>query len=130
MANIFDLTGTYVAANYRRVQPSTQFGTRILRFVTVELTGGPNLTTNQGNSDSSFSKAVIALQNFGEIWAVGTPTSTAFTVVMSSDTAQDADEGTNEIGGWGQAKADLAAALGSGTVDIYDQYLYGSDLDD
>ena len=126
---MWDLTGTYVAANYRRVQPSTQFGTRILRFVTVEVTGGPNLTTGQGNSDSAFSRVVLALQNFGEIWAVGAPTSGAFTVVMSSDTAQDADEGTNEIGGWGQAEADLAAALGSGTVEIYDQYLSGTGLD-
>lgn len=115
MANIFDLTGTTVAANYRKVSPSSQFGTRTLRFIKVVVSGGstPDLSSNYADSDSNFSKAVIAMQNYGETWMVGTPSSTAFVMVMSDDTAQDANADTNVTGGWGQAEAAVLAALGS-----------------
>ena len=127
---MWDLTGTYVAANYRRVQPSTQFGTRSLRFIKIVVGGGgPDLTTDQNDSDSAFSRAVLAMQNFGESWAVGTPDATTFMMVISDDTAQDANTDTNEIGGWGQAEADVARALGSGTVTISNWYLYGGGFD-
>ena len=128
MANMWDLTGTYVAHNYRRVQPSSQFGTRILRFVGVYVPSA-NFTTNQGDSDSNFSKAVIAMQNYGESWVVGAPTSDTFTMVFSSDTAQDANVGTNEIGGWGQAADAVAAALDLGGVEVYDMTLLGDGFD-
>ena len=133
MANMWDLTGTYVAANYRKVKPSTQLGTRRLRFLKVVVGGGaPNLTTNQGDSDSAFSKVVFAIQNYGEVWAIGNPSSTSVVFVMSDDTAQDSADGENMIevaGNWGQAEANIVERIG-GSCTITDLYLNGATFSD
>jgi hypothetical protein len=157
MANMWDLTGTYLAANYRKVRPSTQLGTRVLRIVTVTFDNGSDsdidLTAAYASGtgtfagsyldhDSYFSKAVIALQTFGEVWVIGKPDATNFTVIMSDDTAQDAAMDTNVVvvpGNWGQAEALLAASVGigakaglatayNGVVTITDKYLNGAGL--
>ena len=157
MANIFDLTGTDVAANYRKVAPSTQLGTRKLRILLVTFGNGGSsnidLTTQKASgtgtfsgsylaSDSYFSKAVLSLQNYGEVWAIGKPTTSDFLVIMSDDTAQDSAVDTNAVvvpGNWAQAEANLALAVGygaaaglvtgyDGTVTITDKYLNGSGL--
>ena len=133
MANIWDLTGTLVAANYRKVKPSTQLGTRRLRFLKVVLSGGtpPDLTANQGLSDSNYSKAVLAMQNYGETWVIGKPSATAFVMVMSDDTVQDSAMDTNYVtvpGAWAQAEANVYERLGSwasGVVIITDLYPNG-----
>ena len=133
MANMWDLTGTLVAANYRKVKPSTQLGTRRLRFLKVVVGGGaPSLVTNQGESDSTFSKVVFAIQNYGEVWAIGTPTATTVVFIMSDDTAQDSAEGENMIevaGNWGQAAANIVERIG-GSCSITDVYLNGGLLSD
>ena len=137
MANMWDLTGTTLAANYRKVAPSTQLGTRKLRFVRVSVaSGGPSLVTSYTASDSNFSKAVLQMQNYGETFAIGKPaagaaSSTAFVMVMSDDTMQDSAVDTNVVavpGSWAQAEAAVAASLGSGTVTITDLYLLGDDF--
>ena len=133
MANIWDLTGTTVAANYRKVKPSTQLGTRRMRFVKVTVGGGaPDLTTGQGLSDSTFSKLVLAIQNYGEVFMIGNPSSTACVFVMSDDTAQDSDMDENMIsvaGTWGQAEANIVERIG-GSCTIKDVYLNGGSLSD
>jgi len=130
---MWDLTGTLVAANYRKVKPSTQLGTRRMRFVKVTVGGGaPDLTTGQALSDSTFSKLVFAIQNYGEVFMIGTPTATDCVFVMSDDTAQDSDIGENMIsvaGTWGQAEANIVERIG-GTCRIKDVYLKGAILDD
>jgi hypothetical protein len=133
MTNMWDLTGTYVAANYRKVRPSTQLGTRVLRFVKVVVAGGPDLVTGSNLSDSYFSQAVLAMQNYGETFMIGKPASLgggsyAFCMVMSDDTIQDSAVDTNAVvvpGNWAQAEANVAEHLGSGTVTITDMYLSG-----
>jgi len=133
MANMWDLTGTDVAKNYRRVFPSTQFGTRKLRVIKVVVSGGtpPVLTSGQSLSDSYFSKAVLTLQNFAEIMVVGKPSATGFLAIIMDDTAQDSAADTNVVavpGLWGQAEANILAALGSwgsGVVTITDLYMTG-----
>ena len=133
MANMWDLTGTFVAANYRKVKPSTQLGTRRMRFVKVTVGGGaPDLTTDRALSDSTFSKLVLAIQNYGEVWAIGTPTATTVVFIMSDDTAQDSAEGENMIevaGNWGQAAANIVERIG-GSCSITDVYLNGGLLSD
>ena len=130
---MWDLTGTTLAANYRRVFPSTQFGTRKLRVIKVVVGGGaPNLTTGQALSDSSFSKAVLCLQNFAEIFAVGAPSSTGFLAIISDDTAQDSANDTNVVavpGNWQQAEVNIVAFLG-GTCTITDLFMEGIALSD
>jgi hypothetical protein len=122
MANTFsDLTATTVAANYRKVAGSTQLGTRVLRFIKVTISGGspPDLTSGynadvlQSTGSSYYALAVNALQGYAEIYAVFAPSSTAFVAIVSDDTAQDSDTNTNVNGGWGDAEANILAALGS-----------------
>lgn len=124
-----DLTSTTVAANYMKTAPRTAFGTRALRFVTITFGNGSDSDVDMtaayasgtgawsGSYTDSFSyyaKAVRALQNYFELYAVGTPTATAFTIVVSDDTAQDSDADTHDLGGYGQAEAAVKAAVGIG----------------
>lgn len=114
-------SGVNVAANYLKTSPSTQFGTRALKFVKVVVSGGTpvDLTKQTGSSgaytdaNSYFSTAVRTIQQFAEVYAVGTPTSTAFTVVIADDTANGADSGTTQAATFGLLEAALLAALGS-----------------
>jgi hypothetical protein len=136
MANTYsDLTGSTVAANYQKFSPTTQMGTRALRFVTITFgTGGDSdidLTRGYWNdagsayagtytdSTSYFAKAVRTVETFFEVWAVGTPSSTAFTVIVSDDTAQDnlgigQPAGTASAATYADCEAAVAAAMGIG----------------
>jgi hypothetical protein len=125
MANTYsDLTATTVAANYKKVSGSTQLGTRVLRMIKVTVGGGaPDLTVGynadvlQSTGNSSYAQAVNTLQGYAEIYAVYAPSATAFVALVSDDTAQDSDTNTNAAGGWGDAEANIVAALG-GTCTI------------
>lgn len=118
-----DLYGTTVAANARKVAATTQFGTPVLGFYKVVIGGGstPDLSTTPTASDSNFAKAVLALQGYAELFMVGTPDATSFVFAVNANTANDSDVSTNVPGGWGDAEANILAALGSwgsGTVTI------------
>ena len=82
-----DLSG--VAANYLKAQASTQFGTRQLSVLKVEIA---NVFTSHATANSLFSKAVRAIQQTAEIWAVFTPvddTTDYFHVIISTDSQWD-----------------------------------------
>jgi hypothetical protein len=77
--------GTLVTANYLKAQASTQFGTRQLSVLNI---AAVDVANGYADSDSLFSKAVRALQQTAEIWAVFTPVDGApdsFNVVISTD---------------------------------------------
>lgn len=122
------LIGTTVTANYLRTFPSSQFGTRALRFVKVVVSGGSSNDLTKGadgatgaftDSNSLFSRAVRAIQNSVELYFVGTPSATAFVIAISDDTANDSDVGSNvEDASYGDIEAYVAAAVGSGTVTM------------
>jgi hypothetical protein len=89
--------GTDVSANYLVTKPSTRFATRQLAFFEVNLAG---VSTNPYLTDSVYSRAVRAIQQNAEIYAVGEPNSTYFMVVVAQDTANDGDntdDGLNEM---------------------------------
>ena len=80
------LVGNYVAANYLKAQPSTQFGTRQLSVLKVEIDG---VFVNYADANSLFSKAVRSIQQTAEIWAVFTPIDAGtdyFNVIIATDT--------------------------------------------
>jgi hypothetical protein len=103
------LLGTYVTANYGRMtaqqtyavgEPFTNFGTRQLQIIKVLVSGSnTDFTTANGqtgsyaDSNSLFSAAIRALQQFGEVYAVYTPVATGFIAVVAFDTANTADSG-------------------------------------
>lgn len=116
------LLGTDVTANYLKAAPSTQFGTRQLTFLKITAVTGNTGSTSAVDfsatytaSNSVFSKAVRAVQNFNEVYAVGTPDSTGFIVVIADDTKNGADSGNTQGTGHGLLEAAIAAACATGT---------------
>jgi hypothetical protein len=95
--NIGYADGITVSANYLKAKPSTRFGTRQLAFFNVAIS---NVHVDYRDSDSLYSRAVRAIQVNAEIYAVGTPASDNFIVVVAQDTANDGentDDGLNPM---------------------------------
>jgi hypothetical protein len=80
------LVGNYVAANYLKADPSTQFGTRQLTVINIAQTG---VETSYADSNSLFSKTIRAVQQTAEVWAVFTPTTDAVKMIIATDTQWD-----------------------------------------
>lgn len=112
---------TLVGANYLKAKPSTRFGTRQLAFFTVANSG---LETNFRDSDSAYSRAIRAIQTQAEIYAVGTPASGAFVVVVAQDTASDGD---NTDDGLNPMAATLTTVTG---CTVTAKHLYGAGFGD
>ena len=113
------LIGTTVTTNYLKAAPSTQFGTRQLTFLKVVATESDgstavNFSTSYTTSNSDFSLAVRTIQNFNEVYAVGTPDSTGFIVIIADDTKNGADSGNTQGTGHGLLEAALVVALANG----------------
>jgi hypothetical protein len=90
---------TTVGANYLKAAPSTQFGTRQLSVLKVEIDG---VAANYASANSLFSKSVRAIQQTAEIWAVFTPVDTStdyFHVIISADSQWSGDSANQGIGG-------------------------------
>ena len=80
------LVGNYVAANYLKTEPSTQFGTRQLSVLNIAIA---DVFVDHALSDSLFTKSVRALQQTAEVWAVFTPVDgspDSFNVIIATDT--------------------------------------------
>ena len=145
MANLF---GTDVTANYGRMAspenytttdgvrtytgPYTQFGTRQLVFLKVAVSGGTNNLTKGSDgatgaytdSNSVFSRAIRALQGFGEVFFVGTPASGSFAVAVAYDTQNGAEANSNvQADTYGAMEAAINGSLntsGAATVTVVD----------
>ena len=97
------------ASNYLKAKPSTRFATRQLAFFTVTISG---VHTNYLDADSTYSRAIRAVQQNAEIYAVGLPAANDFVVVVAQDTANDGDntdDGLNDM-------ADTLSTATGGTV--------------
>jgi hypothetical protein len=97
------------ASNYLKAKPSTRFATRQLAFFTVTIS---NVHVNYLNADSLYSRAIRAVQQNAEIYAVGLPAANDFVVVVAQDTANDGantDDGLNDM-------ADTLSTATGGTV--------------
>jgi hypothetical protein len=90
-------SGVNVAANYLKARPSTRFATRQLAFFTVTIS---NVHVGYLDANSLYSKAIRAVQQNAEIYAVGIPAANDFVVVVAQDTANDGDntdDGLNDM---------------------------------
>lgn len=117
-----------VAANYLKADPSTQFGTRQLSILNIAIA---DVFVNFANSDSLYSKAVRALQQTAEVWAIFTPVDAgtdSFNVIIATDTQFTGDAahqgavnggGVNNAGGYGILEAAILAGCGvAATVTV------------
>jgi hypothetical protein len=112
------LVGSTVTANYLKTAPTTNFGTRALTVIKVEIDG---VYVNYANSNSLFSKSVRALQQTAEVWAVFTPIDTStdyFHAIIASDTQWSGDSANQGLGGVadnaGYGILETAIAAGNG----------------
>lgn len=128
-----DLTSTIVAANYRKIAPTSQLGTPELKFVSVAAvhnTAAVDFTKavlagtgTFADAGSLLAKAVNALQGFAEVYVIGTPSATEFVCVVHANTANDG------VTGWSSAEAAILAAIGADTsVTITELTLTGDTL--
>ena len=79
-----DLTGTDFSRNYEKAQPSSLFGTRELAYLSINMT--EPVDANYLNSGSLYERAIKALQQRVEIYAVGKPEGCWFVVIASATT--------------------------------------------
>jgi hypothetical protein len=132
--------GTLVTANYLKAAPSTRFATRQLAFFTVTIS---NVHVDYLDSDSLYSRAIRAVQQNAEIYAVGIPAANDFVVIVAQDTANDGDNTDDGLNGMAQTLAQatggtvnavhlLGDALVSGLMAYSDESkaaVFGGDLD-
>jgi len=98
MANLYT---TDLGANSRQAQPSSMFGTRDLVFISLSLyeydlytdstQQNDDATTSYLDSDSLYTKLVLAIQEVAEMYYLGAPSRmapTAFVFAISRDTAE------------------------------------------
>ena len=84
-----------IAANYLKTIPTTQFGTRQLTVIKVEIDG---VFVDYALSNSLFTKSVRALQQTAEVWAVFTPVDAGtdyFHAIIATDTQYVGDTATS-----------------------------------
>ena len=126
------LIGTNVTTNYLRMPAQHQygvgeiysnFGTRQLRLLKVTaVTGATGSTTavdfsaTYTASNSTFSKAIRALQTGAEIYQIWVPGTAGFLVAVSEDTINDSDSNSNVASSsYGDLEAAITAAVATGT---------------
>jgi hypothetical protein len=123
--------------------PFTRFGTRELQFLEIAAVEDNSAvdftkavlagTGSYTDSGSLMTKAIQALQQFGEVYTVGTPSATEFTVILAKDTLNGAEAASNvdaETYGAMEAAIDAAIGIGTGThsVTVTPLTLTGDDL--
>ena len=104
-----------VSDNWQKAQPSTTFGTPAIDFYVVDM--GVDVTTNYGNSNSLFAKAVRGVQLVANLYFVSKPNGNYFTVAVASNTCPDRNPGA--ITGSNAtltARVNEAAGISSATV--------------
>lgn len=69
------------------ILPADNLGGRDLQFLVIAQTG---IETNYGTVNSNFQKTIYQLQQFTELYILGTPDSGIVTVGVSSDTIESA----------------------------------------
>ena len=117
-------SNTALAGNTRKVQASTQFGTRKLAFLAIELT---DVHVDYTLSNSILSQLVYALQQQVEIYGVGIPSGGVVTVIVADDTApynsgdSFADLGRN-------ARLEAALTTAGITASVWNARLSGGGL--
>ena len=109
---------TTFARNFEKATGTTVLGTRELKFYSV-VSGNVNFATNYTNPSSPYAKAIIALQQYIELFAVLTPGSGGFIIVVAVDTANGAESNSNvQADTFGAAEAAAKDASASSSITI------------
>ena len=131
MPNLIGTNGTIaggagqVGQNFEKADTTTFMGTRQLKFYKIAANNSGTVDFSKANlagtgtyttGSSPFAKAIIALQGFFEIYAVLTPGTTGFIIVVAVDTTNGAEPSSNvQATTFGAAEAAVKAAIGADT---------------
>jgi hypothetical protein len=113
-------SGRYVGANFQKTDAITNMGTRALTFLKIVATesngsSAVNFSTSYTANTSDFGIAVRTIQQFAEVYAVGTPDATGFIVIIADDTKNGAEANSNtQATTYGALEAALVTALANG----------------
>lgn len=100
--------------------PQTNFATRKLAFFSIAFTG---VETDYTSIGSDYQLAVQGVQQIAELYALGTPSSGAFVVVLSDDTI------TSQDGASAASMLDAAVTAATGaSVTVTAKSLVGAAL--
>lgn len=105
-----DNTLTNVGVNYKKAAPSSAFGTPTLGFYKLATT--EDIHVNYADANSLFAKAVLALQEFCEMYMVGTPAAKNFVFVVNDNTFDKWDDTANTNANFSKAEAAVNAITG------------------
>jgi hypothetical protein len=116
MADVYSVSvgSTTVGANARTTEVGFDHGTPALGFYKITLTG---IETSYTAANSTFHKAIAALEGFAELYGVGTPASSNVVFVCNDNSANDGSTAGAADGSWGAAEAAIDDATG-GTSTI------------
>ena len=102
-----------VSANYLKAASNfSNFGTRQLVFINVDVA---DIETNPSDSNSVFARATRAIQQIGEIYYVGIPSSAGVTFIVSADTYVNSTDNNSQT----IAEAFTSAGLTTTAVNVY-----------
>jgi hypothetical protein len=102
------------------ILPADNLGGRDLQFIVIAQAG---IHTNYGSVDSNFQKTIYQLQQFTELYMLGTPSSGTVTVGVAGDTLESAYSSSN--GGSYPAIATAIFTATAVTTTVYASTLSG-----
>jgi hypothetical protein len=117
-------SNTALAGNARKTVPSSQFGTRKLSFCVINVS---DIGDNYTDADSVFYKAIRAIQQNVEIYAVGTPSGNYVTVVVADDTEPYSEGEENADGNRNGYLEDILDNAGI-SAEVWNAQLISDDL--
>ena len=124
MAN---LIGTNFARNYVKAAATTTMGTRELAFFQVDM--NTDVETNYTASNSLYAQAIKGLQTVVEIYAIGRPNGSNFTVIAASDTAPRDNGDTVADGNRNSILEDAIDAATGESSRVFDGLLTGWNIE-
>jgi len=105
-----DNTLTNVGVNYKKAAPASNFSTPTLGF--YKMTVSEAIETGYAASNSLFAKAVLAMQEYCEMYMVGTPASSNFVFVVNDNTFDKWDDTANTTLNYSKIEAAVNAISG------------------
>lgn len=109
----------------RKTTPMTQ--TRDLAFFQINM--GQDIETNYADSNSIYHKAVMALQTKLELYGVGEPNGSWFTVIASAKTAPFAEGERNADKNVNTILRDLLESVIDSNITVFNTRLNGDTLE-
>lgn len=117
--NARKVTVFYPNASETAANPASQLGTREMKLLKATAGGGtPFATADIDDANSAYHKAIVALQNYGELYMVQRISDTVIGFIYAENTRNGAEAASNDQADtYGALEAELNTATGQ-TVTV------------